>query len=412
MELIQHPKIERLVLYALLSHPGQEERIFKLPIEAFNGKNKLIFGALKDLWSKNKELDTASVIDMSVEGVDIGDLAELYNSPEAILDPIDGRVVTHLNGHIETLLAAWTKNRVVMTFGKDATFSEIQQTIKNLEEVGEERIYDSERVSQLVFDAIHNNTSGLGFGMNLIDRNSEGIRKGDIVIVAGRPGAGKSTFMHNLCLKWLAKDKKILFASAEMSAEMIARRMLTTLSGRNLFADGIELRQEDTEAFEAFSTMPFYTAEVTTIAQLERILELKIKEVDVVLVDYLQLLEPSKKYKSLYERTTFAINELVLLAKKHNIPFIIASQYSRNAEAAQPSMADLRDSGQIEQAADMIISLWSKKDDKEISGRQQIYIDILKNRNGSTMVNGQYIYALWFQKNLFKFTEMEQRYEQ
>lgn len=113
----------------------------------------------------------------------------------------------------------------------------------------------------------------------------------------------------------------------------------------------------------------------------------------------------------MYERITDVSAELKKMATKFNIPFICASQFSRKAAGLQPKLSDLKESGALEQDADVVISLWKDNRDDGLTNdlvTDKIYIDLLKNRNGYTYYNnpdGGHEYAMMFKKDEYKFKE-------
>mgnify|MGYP001255441810 CR=1 FL=1 len=94
------------------------------------------------------------------------------------------------------------------------------------------------------------------------------------------------------------------------------------------------------------------------------------------------------------------------MTRSYQVPMLIAVQYNRQAADGQPQMSDIKDSGQIEQDADLIISLWEKQEAQPGSSKQIIQYDILKNRNGAKLINGTKSYALLFDKTSLTFSEM------
>ncbi len=117
----------------------------------------------------------------------------------------------------------------------------------------------------------------------------------------------------------------------------------------------------------------------------------------------------------MYERITNVSGELKAMATKYNLPFICASQFSRKAEGNQPNLADLKESGALEQDADVVISLWRHKEDDEFNIQEHlstVRIDLLKNRNGWTFINtDSKIYSIMFKKDEFRFYDTETKYE-
>lgn len=237
---------------------------------------------------------------------------------------------------------------------------------------------------------------------------------GQMVIVSARPSVGKSSFLENVAFSVAEQNHKVLFASAEMDAESLSVRTLSRLTGLNL-ADKTPESDEELEIYNRClerihnSGFHIYDKGGMNINELEA--QLKKEHFDVVCIDYLQLVNPAHSYRAVYEKVTYTSQELKALAVKYKTTFLIASQLSRG-NSDQPSLDRLRDSGQIEQDADVVISLWTKNEEQVdmVLGQEvrktKVYIDILKNRNGFTIGNTpEREYYLWFQKNRTQFSE-------
>lgn len=295
------------------------------------------------------------------------------------------------------------------SFTNDYDIQLIREKMARLERSGSAKLLNKEELMNLMDDSLLSIAgTDMGYPFHLINNATRGIARGQYIVVAGRPSVGKSTFMDNVAEYLARKGKRVLFASAEMSAEMITTRILSRIMKVDLF-DMANIKNINKTKFEqAKRDFPsLHCFSFGSVESLERLLMDKKIQFDIVMVDYLQLLEPKKRYRSMYERATFVSNELKLLATRFNIPILVASQFSRVADKEQPKMSDLRDSGAIEQDADVIISLWrdDKDADLEIDKNiQKTRLDLLKNRNGYTFKNSDNFESfLMFKKDEYKF---------
>ena len=244
--------------------------------------------------------------------------------------------------------------------------------------------------------------SGVPSGFPSLDRVTRGWQNSDLIILAARPSVGKTAFALNLARN-AAVDSHMPVAvfSLEMSALQLVMRLMTTESG--LSADklkgGAKLDPWDWQQLEtrlaALSKAPLYIDDTPSIPLMEFRTKVKrlvnTKGVRLVIVDYLQLMQGPVELRGLREQEVAAISRtLKATAKELNIPIIALSQLSRNAVqrtggTGKPQLSDLRESGAIEQDADMVIFI-HRPDylglGESPDGKETTQIIIAKHRNG------------------------------
>lgn len=242
--------------------------------------------------------------------------------------------------------------------------------------------------------------TGLPTGFIDLDRLTAGFQAGDLVVVAARPGMGKSSFMLTMVLHLALKENVPLgIFSLEMSKEQLMVRMLSMLSGVPLqnIRHGF-VREEDwekiVEAALEISSKEIYMDDNPNLTTTElRIKSRKLKQekgVKIIFVDYLQLLGVPYRRSSRQEEVAEISKSLKALAKELNIPVVALAQLSRQVEHRsdkRPQLADLRESGQIEQDADLIIFIhrpeyYKKNPPPEEEGVAEIIV--AKQRQGPT----------------------------
>jgi replicative DNA helicase len=238
--------------------------------------------------------------------------------------------------------------------------------------------------------------TGLVTGFAALDSLTNGLPKGGLTILAGRPSAGKTTFALSISLSATKAKKVVLFVSAEMADTQIVRNAICNLgyidsnvvrSGQmnqhqwKLFIDGAEATKDLPIHFD---TTPSPT--VRHIRNAVRRLDLRQERVDLVVVDYLHLLRPTSGETR--EQEVAAIGrELKQLAREFDVPVLALSQLNRESvtrKDQRPTMSDLRESGSLEQDADVVLLL-SPKDlaqGPSYGGRRQVVVNVAKNRNG------------------------------
>lgn len=249
-------------------------------------------------------------------------------------------------------------------------------------------------------DELYKNKSaitGVTTGFDELDKMTGGLQPSDMIVIAGRPSMGKTTFAMNLCENVAIKaGKPVLVFSMEMPADAIVMRMLSSLGRINQGAiRSGRLEQDDwpriTSAIQMLSEQKFFIDDTAALSPLEmrararRVARECGGEIGLIMVDYLQLMQVPGADNRVNEISEISRN-LKGLAKEMNCPVIALSQLNRSLEQRpnkRPVMSDLRESGAIEQDADLIVFLYRdevyNKDTPE-KGIAEIIIG--KHRNG------------------------------
>lgn len=246
--------------------------------------------------------------------------------------------------------------------------------------------------------------SGVPTGFRALDKLTSGLQRGDLIIVAGRPSMGKTAFALNIAQFAAAKaQKSVCIFSLEMSREQLARRMLCSNAGVDMHRVNMgETTEEDllvlSDALDELSSANLYiddTGGVTVADIRSRCRRQKTRAgLDLVVIDYLQLMQLSGGSGSRVTDISEATRALKILARELEVPIILLSQLSRGPEnrkenGHRPIMADLRESGAIEQDADVIMLLYRKavyadQDDPEALADNSAEVIVAKHRNGPT----------------------------
>lgn len=256
----------------------------------------------------------------------------------------------------------------------------VSQSFKRLEEI-------SSRQGSL---------TGLSSGYEDLDRLTTGFQASDLIVIAGRPGTGKTAFALNLAYNIAAKEKEsVAIFSLEMSKVQLGLRFLSMDSG----IDSKHLRtgflrdndyHEILTSLDRLAEMPIYIDETSAIT----VLEMKAKcrrlkrsrGLGLVIVDYLQLVQGRKDVESRQLEISEISRGLKAMAKDLNVPVIAVSQLNRKVEDRpnrRPQLADLRESGAIEQDADLIMFIYRDEGQSDArSDSNTMKIEIAKNRNG------------------------------
>ncbi len=241
--------------------------------------------------------------------------------------------------------------------------------------------------------------TGIPTGFSALDKLTAGLHNSDLIFVACRPGMGKTAFITNIAQHVATKHNiPVAIFSLEMSREQLANRMLCSEG----FIDNSKLstgRLDDAdwpkigEASSILSSSPIYiddTAGITMTEIRSKCRRMKMeKDIGLVVIDYLQLIESRRPGDNRQQEISEISRSMKILAKELNVPVLCASQLSRAVEQREnkrPMLSDLRESGSIEQDADIVMFIYRdeyyKREESESKNKAEI--SIAKHRNGST----------------------------
>ena len=247
---------------------------------------------------------------------------------------------------------------------------------------------------------------GIPTGYSVLDRKLTGLGRSDLVILASRPGMGKTSFALNIAVNVAKKNIPVMFFSLEMSTDQLAGRILSSeaLVDSKIFRSGVENDSdwEDlTKVSEILGPLPIHLDDTAAItipemkSKIRRVSRSAMaggqKPIGMVVIDYLQLMSGSgRRNENRVQEISEITRNLKIMAKDLNIPVIALSQLSRSAEKGKadhmPALSDLRDSGSIEQDADIVLFLYREAyydDGPDVSADDALCI-IAKNRHGET----------------------------
>lgn len=348
-------------------------------------------------------LKTFLPADTDIGGMTVGQyLARVAAEATTIINAQDyGRTIYDMS--LRRDLIRIGEDMVNVAFDAPVDFApraQIEDAERQLYELAESGRYDGgfQRFAQAITTAVDmaarafqrdGSLSGIATGLRDLDTKMGGLQSSDLIIVAGRPGMGKTALATNIAYN-IAKAHRaevqpdgtmktvnggiVGFFSCEMSAEQLATRILaeqTSIASSSIRRGGIT--ESDFEKIRDYSielqSLPLYIDETggLSISQLTaRARRLKRqKGLDMIVIDYIQLLQGSgKKSDNRVQEVTEITTNLKALAKELNVPIIALSQLSRqveNRDDKRPQLADLRESGSIEQDADVVIFVYREE---------------------------------------------------
>lgn len=237
--------------------------------------------------------------------------------------------------------------------------------------------------------------TGADWGIQKLNRHTRGAQKTDLIIVAARPGMGKTAFALTSA-RHAQRQGKVLFFSLEMSGVQLTKRLISSVGDitmTEIFKDGIH----DSERWAEYNRCAEFVSEmnIEIYDQISYIEDIASKvavmcrkhDVMLVVIDYLQICATREKTQGEEQRVSKMSWKAKQMAKKNNVPVMLLSQLSRKVEERtnkKPQLADLRHSGAIEQDADLILFPWRSYPYEMTNERGEYYsvIDIAKYRNG------------------------------
>lgn len=258
--------------------------------------------------------------------------------------------------------------------------------------------------------------TGLETGFDELNKRTGGFHGGELILIAGRPGMGKSTFAVNIA-EHVSINKKgtVAIFNLEMPKEQIVNRIISSQAGvsTNKIRNG-EMNSDDWERIgevvNRVASAPMYiddTASITVSQIRAKCRRLKqTRNLSMVVIDYLQLMQSSGRPESRQQEISEISRSLKILAKELDLPVVALSQLSRASESRsdkRPMLSDLRESGAIEQDADIVMFLY--RDDyynKESEEKNIAECIMAKHRNGETGM-----FKLGYRGEFMKFSNLE-----
>ena len=244
-------------------------------------------------------------------------------------------------------------------------------------------------------------------GFSKLDEITGGLEGGDVIVIGARPGVGKSAFTSQIILEMAKAGKRIGFYNLEMSEKQVYERLLSNQSGirLNRIRRAIQFLGDEKERFESANQMLgkmdiLISSGTKSVSEIRN--ECRHQELDCIIIDYLQLVRADTRYQSRASEVGAISKAIKALAMELNVPIIALSQLNRTSEmreTKEPTMGELREAGDIEQDASIIILLWNL--DNEDKTRKGLKVD--KNRQGEL---GKIVYR--FDGNEMRFQETEE----
>ena len=415
---------EQAVLGALLKDPDCLPTVSDmLKIDhLYLPQHKAIYTAILNIDTMGGRIDPLVVLEeLKKEGVydDIGGKTYLMKIADAV--PSTKNVESYIKIIIDKfyLRTLMLTAREILEKTSDGT-----ESPDHLLNLAEQKIYDIRRgknvsgpakVSDIIMSDVFERLKKLGSadpqekekyigiptGFSYLDKVlGGGFHRSDFIVIGARPAMGKTSFALNVARNIAMKNRKVLFFSLEMSKEQLAQRIISTEARiiSNKLRTG-DITDSDWEklglALQNLVNCELYFDDQANINVNEmKARALRMKDVDCIVIDYLQLMSGTKRSENRVNEVSEITRGLKMMAKDLNIPVVTCSQLSRgvakNSNDHRPQMTDLRESGTIEQDADIVLMLHredyykNNEEDSDTESANIAEVIVGKNRHGST----------------------------
>lgn len=412
-----------------------------LPADFYKKAHSLIYEAILKLWERHEPIDILSVtaeLRKSDNLKEVGGsayLAELVNSVPTSSHVLHyGKIVKEkrilrelINASAEITESAFhseDKLEDMLDLIERRIFSISQQgVLKNFVPIKEELKGAYERIEKL-HHGEDRKLRGVPTGFAALDSMLSGLQKSDLIIIGARPSYGKTAFVLDIARHAAAKyGETVGIFSLEMSREQVVDRLIAAEAQVDLWKlrtgrlrDELEFEMVQA-ALDRLSKGYLFiddtpSPNIVQMRSMARRLQAEHKSLGLLIVDYLQLIQPRSNYESIVQQVTEISRGLKGLARELNVPVIAVSQLSRavdQREGKMPRLSDLRESGSIEQDADVVIFIHPKdinRNDVSVEDQNLVDIIVAKHRNGPT---GSI--SLYFDKQKVSFFNVDKRDE-
>lgn len=429
------PEAEKNLLGCVMLTPGIVEDVLPL-VDAgdfHDDRLRLLFGRAKSLWSDSKRLDITLLVESLRTTGDlerIGGMPFLAEVAESVANAAHAtfyaKAVREASQR-RKLVAAADQQRLAALAGEpiETLIATAEKQLRAIEDLGAVQAIataqDAAREGiERVFAAKEGRGAmGIESGLADYDRLTGGWHPGELIVIAGRPGDGKSTLGMQTAVHVAEGRRRVLYVSLEMSAADLALRQLagdaavssTDVRGGTLTDDEIGRL---VDAGSNFGKLPLHLLDATrcSVADVRRAarqLQRAHGDLALVAIDYLGLLKPDDARLPRHEQVSAITRDLKQLARDMQLPVLCLAQLNRGSEQGKgrPKLSNLRESGSIEQDADVVLFLHRPEtaapNDPDVANVVELIV--AKNRSGPT---GDI--ELFFDRSRTRFATLERRY--
>lgn len=407
----------------LIDEACMEEAAAEITADCFYlPQHRAIFGAMMLMYTKSKAIDPVVLVDTLIKSGQYDTaggreyLLQLRQTVPSTVNVGEYIKIVKEQYYLRSLIDI-SNDIIGQASGGEADASVIldnaEQKIYNLRQGRDKN--GPTKISEIIVNDVYNKLSqitgedkekykGIPSGFGMLDKYLTGLNKSDLILIGARPAMGKTSFALNLAQNIsMNARKRCVFFSLEMTKEQLAERLLSAQAG----VESQKLRTGELtndewvrlgNAAGQFNEVELYLDDTSSITVPEIKSRIRrMKNVDAIVIDYLGLVSSATKKENRVQEVSEITRNLKMLAKDLDIPVICCAQLSRGTEGHgnknhRPQLADLRESGSIEQDADIVLFLYredyykgdlpeDKQDDIDANKTELI---IAKNRHGAT----------------------------
>ncbi|RKY82870.1 replicative DNA helicase [candidate division KSB1 bacterium] len=387
------------------------------PESFYKTAHRKIFLSCLELYQKNEPIDVITLSENLKRNKILDDVGGAYYLTE-LSEAVPSSA--NIDYHVRIVHEKYLLRRLIQeSAGIARDCYEAQEDADNIIDRSEQRIFgisDKQKrrgfqsIKEVVSDAFHKidvinkrggKVTGIPTGFDKLDELTSGFQTSELIIIAGRPSMGKTAFALNIARNAAAEKFSVGFFSLEMSSDQLAMRLLSAEA--RIDAHAVRTGKMSNKDWNRLGTnagkitnLAIYVDDSPGISVLElrakaRRLK-KEKNIDMIMIDYLQLMQGPKNSESRQQEISMISRSLKALAKELDVPVVALSQLSRAVETRggdkRPMLSDLRESGAIEQDADVVLFVYrpefymtkEEAQSKNVEGKAEIIIG--KQRNG------------------------------
>ena len=410
---------EQSVLGAILLEPSCLSTVADMLPRAeyfYQTNNRLIYGTMLEMFTLGKQVDFVTLLDSLLQSKEFDEATgKVYLTQLAQLVPSISNVdqycqIVRDKYDLRMLIIATRETLAEATEGIGETGTLIDSAEQRIFDIRQGKNFQSlQRLSDTILTTFKNLDNlnsedadkyrGIPTGISELDKTITGLNRSDLIILAARPGMGKTSFALNIARHAaISASRRVAFFSLEMSKEQLAARLLST----EALVSSTKLRTGDLspdewtrliEGGDILSQAELYLDDNSGITVPEIKAKIRrLQDVDLVIIDYLQLMGSARRIENRVQEISEITRNLKIMAKELDIPVVVLSQLARSSDKRtdhKPVLSDLRDSGSIEQDADIVLflyrdSYYSDNGSEEDQNQNKSECIVAKNRHGES----------------------------
>ncbi len=428
MSLPYNMQAEQSVLgAALMDETALNQTIQQLSPEMFySDQNRAVFTQMQRLYTDSEAVDVVTLVDALAADAAFQGADEAKTYVVRLAETVPS--ISNVDAYLRIVRDKYKTRRLMEGMAAVLAQSGEEDDADLLLESAEQRLFEirnmknkssvrtlRESVLEVIQTMDHlsgpdrEKYAGIPTGYSYLDTVLTGLGRSDLIILAARPGMGKTSFALNIATN-VARTQRVptIIFSLEMTCEQLTDRIISSTAGidsRTLRTGQMNnsLWTDFANAANAVSSIPIYMDDTSGVTVPE--IKAKIRQINqdpsrepigLVIVDYLQLMQSSRRTENRVQEISEITRSLKIMAKDLNVPVIVLSQLSRAAEKSsgrsdkRPQLSDLRDSGSIEQDADVVLFLYraayynSQNGEGEQASENEAECIVAKNRHGET----------------------------